>query len=137
MRCMVMVIALGKVLLLLMLMLVDAFGHCLCVRCSSSSSSITSAAADGSTSIWINRQRFGDVGGQRLGGFVGGLWTRAGAEAGAWGWAGGWRRWRCSPGSGAGVQHEAWTEVGAIGGHNAPVRGLAWSPGGEYLLSAR
>ncbi|EED84697.1 predicted protein [Postia placenta Mad-698-R] len=57
---------------------------------------------DGTTSLWINRQRFGDVGGQRLGGFVGGLWTRGGAEA----------------------------------GHNGPVRGISWSPDGEYLLSA-
>ncbi|KAH9938447.1 WD40-repeat-containing domain protein [Fomitopsis serialis] len=87
-------------------------------------------------SIWINRQRFGDVGGQRLGGFVGGLWTREGMEASAWGWSGGWRRWRCTPGGDAAipnVQNEAWAEVGAISGHNAPVRGLSWSPGGEYL----
>ncbi|KIJ20201.1 hypothetical protein PAXINDRAFT_160820 [Paxillus involutus ATCC 200175] len=46
----------------------------------------TSSSSDGS--IWINRQRFGDVGGQRLGGFVGGLWARTtrGDEAMAWGW---------------------------------------------------
>ncbi|TFY65115.1 hypothetical protein EVJ58_g2181 [Rhodofomes roseus] len=107
-----------------------------------SPSTIITSAVDGasSTSIWINRQRFGDIGGQRLGGFVGGLWTRGGMEASAWGWSGGWRRWRCTPGGDTAipsVQNETWVEVGAISGHNAPVRGLSWSPGGEYLLSAR
>lgn len=93
-------------------------------------------AHDGAASLWINRQRFGDVGGQRLGGFVGGLWARAGAEVLACGWAGGWRRWRCvSAGPTAPHATEEWLEVGAITGHNAPVRGLAWSPGGEYLAS--
>lgn len=98
---------------------------------------------DGTTSLWINRQRFGDVGGQRLGGFVGGLWTRGGAEASAWGWSGGWRRWRCVPDAGShdgglfgAPSLESWTETGAISGHNGPVRGISWSPDGEYLLSA-
>ena len=88
-----------------------------------------------STSIWINRQRFGDVGGQRLGGFVGGLWVQKGTEALAWGWAGGWRRWRCNSNS-KDISEEQWDEVGAITGHNGPVKGLDWSPEGEYLISA-
>lgn len=88
-----------------------------------------------STSIWINRQRFGDVGGQRLGGFVGGLWAQKGTEALAWGWAGGWRRWRCNSNS-KDMSEEEWKEVGAITGHNGPVKGIDWSPEGEYLISA-
>ncbi|CDO74012.1 hypothetical protein BN946_scf185043.g61 [Trametes cinnabarina] len=36
-----------------------------------SPSTVLTSASDGTT-LWINRQRFGDVGGQRLGGFVGG-----------------------------------------------------------------
>src|SRR6266568_3783079 len=38
-----------------------------------SPSSVINPSNEESSSIWINRQRFGDVGGQRLGGFVGGL----------------------------------------------------------------
>ncbi|KAL6306683.1 WD40 repeat-like protein [Sparassis latifolia] len=107
-----------------------------------SPSTIITPTTDGSSSIWINRQRFGDVGGQRLGGFVGGLWTCGGLEASAWGWSGGWRRWRCSATdenaeNGVPSNHnENWGEVGAISGHNAAVRGLSWSPNGEYLISA-
>ena len=32
--------------------------------------------------------------------------------------------------------NEIWTEVGALTGHAGPVKGIAWSPGGEYLISA-
>ncbi|KAA1466180.1 WD40 repeat-like protein [Dentipellis sp. KUC8613] len=91
---------------------------------------------DGNASLWINRQRFGDVGGQRLGGFVGGLWASRGNEAMAWGWSGGWRRWRCeAPATVEGgapdtdVEKEVWTEVGAISGHAGPVKGISWAPG--------
>ncbi|KAH7887804.1 WD40-repeat-containing domain protein [Phlebopus sp. FC_14] len=96
-----------------------------------SSSSSDSTAG----SIWVNRQRFGDVGGQRLGGFVGGFWaqTKKGGEALAWGWSGGWRRWRSTEASRRDV--EEWGEVGAIGGHKGPIRDLDWSPCGEYLIS--
>lgn len=106
-----------------------------------SPSTILGSSSDGSTSLWINRQRFGDVGGQRLGGFVGGLWNDGGSEALAWGWNGGWRRWSCSTRDGsnrlADNNSENWTEVCAISGHNAVVRGISWSPDGEYLISTR
>ncbi|KAG6378796.1 WD40-repeat-containing domain protein [Boletus reticuloceps] len=85
-------------------------------------------------SIWINRQRFGDVGGQRLGGFVGGLWTRTtqGDEVLGWGWNGGWRRWLSGQATGGTTQ---WREIGAISGHSGPVKDLDWSPAGEYIIS--
>jgi len=93
------------------------------------SSIISTAYSSSTSSIWINIQRFGDVGGQRLGGFIGGLWGSNGTEAMAWGWSGGWRRWRRITGG------EEWEEIGAISGHSGPVKSLAWSPKGEYLVS--
>ncbi|KAG9074746.1 hypothetical protein FS749_013663 [Ceratobasidium sp. UAMH 11750] len=83
----------------------------------------------GAGAIWGSVQRFGDVGGQRAGGFVGALWVNSGEVAG-WGWGGGWRRWKRTEG-----KTETWSEINAPTGHNAPVRGLAWSSGGEYVVS--
>ncbi|KAJ3510299.1 hypothetical protein NLJ89_g4762 [Agrocybe chaxingu] len=99
-----------------------------------SPSTILNTSGDSSSSIWINRQRFGDVGGQRLGGFVGGLWANGGNDALAWGWAGGWRRWRCDY-PGVDIASESWSEKGAITGHKGPVKGLDWSPDGKYVIS--
>ena len=87
-------------------------------------------------SLWVNRNRFGDIGGQRLGGFVGGLWNTNGDEILAWGWNGGWRRWRHDAIiQGGAVQ--AWTEANAITGHNNAVKDICWSPQGEFLASTR
>lgn len=88
-----------------------------------------------SSSIWINSQRFGDIGGQRLGGFVGGAWRLDGNEVLAWGWSGGWRRWHCKSLE-VGVNDEVWEEVGAIGGHLGPVKSVNWSPSGSFLISS-
>ena len=63
------------------------------------------------------------------------MWTADGSEALAWGWSGGCRRWRCAQTSEGIAENEIWTEVGALTGHAGPVKGVAWSPGGEYLIS--
>ena len=86
-----------------------------------------------SAPLWVNQQRFGDVGGQRFGGFVGGLWAGSGSEVLGWCWNGGWRRWRCL--SLAEGPSETWEEVGALTGHQGVVKSIAWAPHGEYLLS--
>lgn len=90
---------------------------------------VWSAVDAGAGAIWSPVQRFGDVGGQRAGGFVGALWVGE-REVAGWGWSGGWRRWKQNEG-------EAWREFNAPTGHNAPVRGIGWAPEGEYLVSTR
>jgi len=89
------------------------------------------------SSIWIDRRRFGDVGGQRLGGFIGGLWARTtqGDEVIGWGWNGGWRRWRSVQTTDGDPDTTLWREIGAISGHSGPVKDLDWSPAGEYIIS--
>ncbi|GAW07632.1 WD40 repeat-like protein [Lentinula edodes] len=91
------------------------------------------------TSLHVNRflshtLRYGDIGGQRLGGFVGGVWRLDGDEVLAWGWSGGWRRWRRKPS--ATDDDEVWEEGGAIGGHRGPVKSVDWSSTGTFLISS-
>ncbi|KZW03964.1 WD40 repeat-like protein [Exidia glandulosa HHB12029] len=95
----------------------------------STDSSVILWTNDSASGLWINAQRFGDIGGQKLGGFVGGLWASRGMDALAWGWTGGWRRWREVENG------KKWEEVEAITGHQGTVRGLCWSPDGSYLVS--
>lgn len=90
-------------------------------------------------SIWVSNQRFGDVGGQKLGGFVGGIWNTRGEEVLGWGWNGGWRRWRLSSLRATQSQNdlEEWNECTAVTGHQGPVKGMGWDPKGEYLITTR
>lgn len=64
---------------------------------------------------------------------MGGLWALEGRQALSWGWAGGWRRWQCDDSKQE--EDESWMEVGAVSGHSGPVKGLDWSPNGEYLIT--
>lgn len=80
-----------------------------------------------STQLWTNHQRFGDVGGQRLGGFVSGCWLNP-TQIVACAWNGGARRWGCIDGQ--------WDELQAITGHSSAVHGIDWEPAGRYLISA-
>ncbi|CCA67278.1 related to ELP2-29 kDa subunit of elongator and elongating RNA polymerase II holoenzyme [Serendipita indica DSM 11827] len=91
------------------------------------SSVILWSSSDSTSQIWTNRYRFGDVGGQRLGGFVGGLWVDAN-QAVAFGWNGSFRRWN--------YVNDQWHEVQAVTGHSAPVHGIDWEPSGRYFISA-
>lgn len=86
----------------------------------------------GGESVWTMRQRFGDLGGQRLGGFVGGLWAVEDRSALAYGWNGCWRHWCIEGGT-----ENTWKEQIALTGHSDDVKGISWSPTGEYLLSTR
>lgn len=101
---------------------------------STDASLILWSPTDSPTSIWVNRQRFGDVIGAKAGGFVGALWNSTGDEVMGWGWNGCWRRWRCVKDD---AGKETWTEVPAITGHHEPVKGLAWDPNGDYMITSR
>lgn len=81
-----------------------------------------------SNQLWTNHQRFGDVGGQRLGGFVGGFWLNA-EQIITCAWNGGSRRW--------GMINGQWSELQAVTGHASAVHGIDWEPFGRYLVSAR
>lgn len=94
----------------------------------------------------MNRQRFGDVGGVKPGGFVAGTWTRDGKDLLGFGWSGAWRRWTTRNISsdegeagmtGMAVGNESWTEIPAVFGHFGPVKGIAWDAQGNYLMSTR
>lgn len=85
-------------------------------------------ATDESSKLWTNHHRFGDVGGQRLGGFVGGTWLGS-SELCAWGWNGGFRRW--------GHLETEGEEFQAITGHADGVHGISWNASGEYFITAR
>jgi elongator complex protein 2 len=96
----------------------------------------TSQTATSKGGLWTIFQRFGDVGGQRLGGFVSGLWGANGKEVMACGWNGSFRRWRKNDVQGDGMD-EKWVEISGLTGHQGPVEGIAWSPESAYLLSTR
>lgn len=81
--------------------------------------------------LWVNRHRFGDVGGQRFGGFVGALWAPDGKYILGWNWIGNWRRWLLS----AQKSDNGWEEVEAVTGHCGPVKSVSWAPNGEYIIS--
>jgi len=100
-----------------------------------SQSTVQTGSNGETTSLWVNQQRFGDVGGQRLGGFVGGVWCNNGSDALAWGWGGGWRRWTCTTDDPF-IGNQLWEERGAVSGHRGAVSGLNWSNNGEYIVSA-
>ncbi|KAF8528873.1 WD40-repeat-containing domain protein [Hysterangium stoloniferum] len=99
----------------------------------SATSLSNSSERERDSSLWISQQRFGDVGGQRFGGFTGAIWARNGSEILGCGWNGGWRRWRSIPGNNDNIN--IWNEVGAITGHQGVVKTIAWAPKGDYLLS--
>ncbi|KAG8962991.1 hypothetical protein FRC03_003541, partial [Tulasnella sp. 419] len=85
------------------------------------------------TPVWVSRQRFGDIGGVKAGGFVGCLWTGGGDQVVAWGWNGCWRRWKKT---GLEGENELWAESNAVTAHNGPVKSLSWSPNGDYIISS-
>jgi elongator complex protein 2 len=84
---------------------------------------------DPSTSLWMPKERFGDLSGIG-GGFFGASWGKDGCSVLAHDWGGSFRIWRLNDG-------ETWVPAVGIGGHFAAVRSLDWEPEGTFLVSVR
>lgn len=93
----------------------------------------TPSSPDSSDGIWIPAHRFGALGGRGLS-FFGAVWGKDARSVLASGWNGGWERWVRTESDG---EMENWEPKVGVMGHWEDVRGLEWSPGGEYLMSVR
>ncbi|KAI6714284.1 hypothetical protein JHW43_003231 [Diplocarpon mali] len=90
-----------------------------------------------STGVWVTVARMGEISSEKgsttatgsTGGFWTGLWSPSGRTVVCVGRTGSWRLW----------DHDAvqdrWVQGVGISGHTQSVTGIAWSKGGDYLLS--
>ncbi|KAK9352345.1 WD40-repeat-containing domain protein [Lipomyces doorenjongii] len=93
---------------------------------------------DETSGIWTSHARLGDLsikGASSATGSSGGFWVALWDQKPVPSWiatvgkSGGWRVWTAEK------ETERWTPKVAITGHAREVTGLAWAPGGEYLLT--
>ncbi|KZT62360.1 WD40 repeat-like protein [Calocera cornea HHB12733] len=101
---------------------------------SASDNSLIMWSQDSDSSIWLNRQRFGDIVGKGMG-FFGALWGNDGCDVLAHAWNGSFHRWHIHV---AEAEHHitgSWEPALAVTGHSQPVRDIAWEPHGRYVLS--
>ncbi|PMB67808.1 Elongator complex protein 2 [Beauveria bassiana] len=93
--------------------------------------------ADPTSGIWVSAVRLGEISREKgattatgsTGGFWTGLWSPDGTSVACLGRTGSWRRWVHD------AAEDAWRPCVAVSGHTKAVTGIAWSKGGEYLLS--
>jgi elongator complex protein 2 len=81
-------------------------------------------------SVWVERARVGEIGGNTLG-MLGGAWGPHGEILG-YSFGGAFHLWR--PGDNA-EDSTSWRPGVMTGGHQAAVTDLAWEPSGAFLLS--
>lgn len=108
---------------------------------------LLSASADNSVAIWepeatsgiwVCTSRFGEISLQKgsttatgsTGGFWTSLWSPSGDSVISLARTGSWRIWTFDQ------RTASWTSGTGISGHTKPVRSIAWSENGSYLLSA-
>ncbi|KAK9239948.1 WD40-repeat-containing domain protein [Lipomyces kononenkoae] len=93
---------------------------------------------DEASGIWASHARLGDLsikGASSATGSSGGFWVALWDQKLEPGWiatigkSGGWRVWT------AANETQRWAPKGAITGHAREATGLAWAPGGDYLLT--
>ena len=93
----------------------------------------------GVNTIWLPKQRFGELGAGRSLGMFGALWSTTSRSPSrnpsviTNSWSGGLQRWRqCNEGE---EVEEEWVSAIAPTGHALAVADLAWDPSSSYLLS--
>ncbi|QSL65485.1 hypothetical protein MERGE_002797 [Pneumocystis wakefieldiae] len=90
---------------------------------------------DHHSGIWISSCRIGEIGSLKgvssasggFGGFCGGLWGPNGKSIACWCKSGGWKIF-------SNIQ-DNWVQKLSITGHTKPVKGISWSPCGEFFVS--
>lgn len=92
---------------------------------------------DASTGVWVTIARMGEISSEKgsttatgsTGGFWTGLWSPSGETVVSLGRTGSWRLWNHN------VEADRWVQGVGVSGHTQSVTGIAWSKGGDYLLS--
>ncbi|KAH9221146.1 RNA polymerase-like protein II Elongator subunit [Leptodontidium sp. 2 PMI_412] len=92
---------------------------------------------DEATGVWITVARMGEISAEKgsttatgsTGGFWTGLWSPSGETVVCLGRTGCWRLWDHD------LAADRWVQGVGISGHTQSVTGIAWSKGGDYLLS--
>ncbi|KAG4419777.1 hypothetical protein IFR04_007087 [Cadophora malorum] len=92
---------------------------------------------DEATGVWITIARMGEISAEKgsttatgsTGGFWTGLWSPSGETVVCLGRTGCWRLWDHDS------EADRWIQGVGISGHTQSVTGIAWSKGGDYLLS--
>ncbi len=92
---------------------------------------------DDATGVWVTIARMGEISAEKgsttatgsTGGFWTGLWSPSGETVVCLGRTGSWRLWDHD------LSADRWIQGVGISGHTQSVTGIAWSKGGDYLLS--
>ncbi|GFY66340.1 elongator complex protein 2 [Trichonephila inaurata madagascariensis] len=83
---------------------------------------------DANSNIWLEKVRFGEVGGNTLG-FYGAVFSPCGRNIIAHGHQGSIHMWQLNE------ELQSWEPGLSIGGHYSSVQDIDWDPDGEFLLS--
>ncbi|KAH8821498.1 WD40-repeat-containing domain protein [Xylogone sp. PMI_703] len=92
---------------------------------------------DPASGIWVTIARLGEISAEKgsttatgsTGGFWTGLWSPSGDTVVCLGRTGSWRRWTFNK------EQDRWNQAVGISGHTQSITGIAWSKGGDYILS--